>query len=76
MLPVPPSLQDGKPVADPAHTAPVAKVVYDDKTLVGVGQALADGLDCSYICDVAIHPDYQGIGLGKKIIEQLGRLAR
>jgi len=45
--------------------------VYDDKTLVGVGRGLADGLDCSYICDVAIHPDYQGIGLGKQIIQQL-----
>jgi len=32
---------------------------------------LADGADCSYICDVAIHPHYQGKGLGKKIIEKL-----
>ena len=39
-------------------------------------RALADGLDCSYICDVAIHPDYQGIGLGKKIIEQLCQLSQ
>jgi len=45
--------------------------VYDDKKLVGVGRALADGFDCSYICDVAIHPDYQGLGLGKAIIEKL-----
>ena len=45
--------------------------VYDDEKLVGVGRALADGFDCSYICDVAIHPDYQGLGLGKAIIEKL-----
>jgi len=45
--------------------------VYDHKKLVGVGRALADGADCSYICDVAIHPDYQGRGLGKAIIERL-----
>jgi ribosomal protein S18 acetylase RimI-like enzyme len=32
---------------------------------------LADGVDCSYLCDVAIHPDYQGKGLGKEIINKL-----
>lgn len=45
--------------------------VYSNNTLVGVGRALADGADCSYICDVAIHPEYQGLGLGKKIVETL-----
>jgi len=45
--------------------------LYDDKKLIGAGRALADGADCSYICDVAIHPNYQGKGLGKKIIEKL-----
>jgi len=45
--------------------------IYDNNQLIGVGRALADGLDCSYICDVAIHPEYQGFGLGRKIIEQL-----
>jgi len=45
--------------------------VYDADSLIGVGRALADGLDCSYICDVAIHPEYQGIGLGKKIVKKL-----
>ena len=41
--------------------------VYDQNKLVRV----ADGADCSYICDVAIHPNYQGRGLGKEIIERL-----
>jgi len=45
--------------------------VYIDANLVGVGRALADGVDCSYICDVAIHPEYQGLGLGKEIIQKL-----
>lgn len=45
--------------------------IYSDKTLIGVGRALADGADCSYICDVAVHPECQGLGLGKKIIEKL-----
>jgi ribosomal protein S18 acetylase RimI-like enzyme len=45
--------------------------VYDGSALVGVGRALADGVDTSYICDVAIHPDYQGQGLGKAIMKYL-----
>ena len=32
--------------------------IYDNDKLIGVGRALADGVDCSYICDLAIHPDY------------------
>lgn len=45
--------------------------VYESETLIGVGRALADGIDCSYICDVAIHPEYQGLGLGRDIINKL-----
>ena len=45
--------------------------VYLDNILVGAGRALADGIDCSYICDVAIHPDYQGKGIGKSIVGKL-----
>ena len=45
--------------------------IYLDNTLVGIGRALADGVDCSYICDVAVHPEYQGLRLGKQIVEKL-----
>ena len=45
--------------------------VYFDVRLIGVGRALADGMDCSYICDVAIHPEYQGKGIGKDIVKKL-----
>ena len=50
-------------------------LVFDGASLVGAGRALADGVDCSYICDVAVHPDYQGIGLGKALIERLRDLS-
>ena len=45
--------------------------VYDDGVLVGAGRALADGVDCSYLCDVAVHPRMQGKGLGGEIIDKL-----
>jgi GNAT superfamily N-acetyltransferase len=45
--------------------------VYQGARLVGAGRALADGADCSYICDVAILPSHQGAGLGKEIVSYL-----
>lgn len=50
--------------------------VHDNGRLVGAGRALADGIDCSYICDVAILPEYQGTGLGKQIVARLVALSR
>ena len=49
---------------------------FDDGKLVGVGRALADGVDCSYICDVAVLPSHQGSGLGKEIVTRLVNLSQ
>ncbi|HEX6639186.1 MAG TPA: GNAT family N-acetyltransferase [Steroidobacteraceae bacterium] len=50
--------------------------VYDGSRLVGAGRALADGGDCSYICDIAFLPEYQGAGLGKKMVGELVERSR
>ncbi len=50
--------------------------VHEDGKLVGVGRALADGVDCSYICDVALLPSHQGLGLGRQIVAKLVELSR
>ncbi len=50
--------------------------VYDAGKLIAAGRALADGVDCSYICDIAVHPDYQGIGLGKELVSKLVEFSR
>jgi GNAT superfamily N-acetyltransferase len=50
--------------------------VYRGDSLVGAGRALADGLDCAYIADVAVHPDHQGEGLGRAIVQRLVDRAR
>lgn len=49
--------------------------VFDGAELVAVGRALADGVDCAYLCDVAVHPGYQSLGLGKAVIARLRELA-
>ncbi len=50
--------------------------VYDAGRLIAVGRALADGRDCSYICDVAVHPSHQGLGLGKEVVTKLVNLSK
>ncbi len=50
--------------------------VYARGVLIGAGRALADGIDCSYICDLAVHPDYQGSGIGRGIVSRLIEASR
>ena len=45
--------------------------VYEDGRLVAAGRAVADGGDCSYICDIAVLPTHQGSGLGKQVVSYL-----
>jgi len=47
----------------------------DSGKLIGAGRALADGIDCSYLCDVAVHPEYQSQGVGTAIITRLKELS-
>lgn len=49
---------------------------YQDGKLIAAGRALADGADASYICDVAVHPNNQGTGLGKEVVNRLVALSK
>lgn len=50
--------------------------VFDSGHLIGAGRALADGVDCSYICDVAVLPSHQRLGIGKAIVSKLVELSK
>ena len=50
--------------------------VYENSKLVAAGRALADGGDCSYICDIAVMPSHQGTGLGKQVVSHLVEQSR
>lgn len=50
--------------------------VSDGDVVVGAGRALADGRDCSYLCDIVVHPDYQSRGIGKGIVRWLVEQSR
>ena len=45
--------------------------VYDDHKLIGFGRAISDGLIQAAIYDVAVLPSYQGLGLGRQIIDRI-----
>lgn len=45
--------------------------VWDNQRLIGCARATSDGIYRATIWDVVIHPDYQGLGLGSKLVETL-----
>ena len=51
-----------------AHSKPVV-TVWDSDRLIGFARATSDGIYRATIWDVVIHPDYQGAGLGRKLVE-------
>ncbi len=51
-----------------ANSEPVISV-WDDERLIGFARATSDGIYRATIWDVVIHPDYQGAGLGRKLVE-------
>lgn len=51
-----------------ANSDPVI-TVWDNECLVGFARATSDGIYRATIWDVVIHPDYQGAGLGRKLVQ-------
>ncbi|GBF82527.1 GNAT family N-acetyltransferase [Aphanothece sacrum] len=43
--------------------------VWDGTRMIGFCRATSDGIYRGTIWDVVIHPDYQGAGLGRKLVE-------
>ncbi len=51
-----------------AHSDPVV-TVWDGDRMIGFARATSDGIYRATIWDVVIHPDYQGAGLGRKLVQ-------
>ncbi|MBW4472850.1 MAG: GNAT family N-acetyltransferase [Stenomitos rutilans HA7619-LM2] len=49
--------------SDPVITA------WDDDLMIGFARATSDGVYRATIWDVVIHPDYQGLGLGRQLVQ-------
>lgn len=44
---------------------------WDGERLVGIGNAISDGFLVVYYPHLLVHPDYQGQGIGKRVMEIL-----
>ena len=51
-----------------ANSNPVV-TVWDGERLIGFARANSDGIYRAGIWDVVVDPDYQGIGLGRKLVQ-------
>ena len=51
-----------------ANSEPVVSV-WDKARMIGFARATSDGIYRATIWDVVIHPDYQGAGLGRKLVQ-------
>jgi N-acetylglutamate synthase-like GNAT family acetyltransferase len=51
-----------------ANSEPVISV-WDGERMIGFARATSDGIYRGTIWDVVIHPDYQGAGLGRKLVQ-------
>ena len=45
--------------------------IYNSDELIGFGRVISDGVHHALIVDLIIHPDYQGQGLGSKMLDRL-----
>ncbi|HEY9818134.1 MAG TPA: GNAT family N-acetyltransferase [Candidatus Obscuribacterales bacterium] len=51
-----------------ANSRPIA-TLWDSDRLIGFARATSDGIYRATIWDVVVHNDYQGAGLGRKLVE-------
>lgn len=47
--------------------------LYLDKQLVGCGRVIGDNAMYFYVQDVIVHPEYQKLGLGSKIMQSINQ---
>jgi GNAT superfamily N-acetyltransferase len=47
----------------------VVLTAWDGERLVGIARGLSDGCFDGYLADLAVHPDYQNRGVGRRLLE-------
>jgi GNAT superfamily N-acetyltransferase len=66
-----------RPVDDPAKVwsmfekASLILTAWYNGHLVGIARVLTDGVLYSYLCDLAVEPDVQRLGVGKALINEV-----
>ncbi|WP_078553112.1 GNAT family N-acetyltransferase [Bacillus alkalicellulosilyticus] len=44
---------------------------YENEQLIGYGRIISDGVYQALLCDLIVHPSYQGRGIGKMLLNTL-----
>ena len=44
---------------------------WHGEQLAGIVRAMSDGVSESYLCELAVEPDVQGEGIGKKLLDEV-----
>lgn len=66
-----------RPVSDPERIwkmfeqASLVLTAWNMGQLVGIARVLSDGVLFSYLCDLAVEPDVQRLGVGKRLINEV-----
>ena len=66
-----------RPVSDPARiwimfeSASLVLTAWNGSQIVGIARVLTDGVLFSYLCDLAVEPDVQRLGVGKRLINEI-----
>ena len=66
-----------RPVDNPARLwemftqSTLVLTAWNGGNLVGIARILSDGALFSYLCDLAVEPDVQGLGVGKRLIDEV-----
>ena len=45
--------------------------LWESDRLVGLARVLSDGVQAAYLCDLAVEPDLQGAGVGKRLVDEI-----
>ena len=75
------SLGERRPIADHARVAGMLKnadiivTARSGSRLIGVSRALTDFEFCTYLSDLAVDEEFQGHGIGRRLIEETHRAA-
>ncbi len=63
-----------RPVSEPEQVwrmfenASLVLSAWEQQHLVGIARVLTDGVLYSYLCDLAVEPDAQGLGISKRLL--------
>lgn len=49
--------------------------VLEAERVVGAGRVVGDGVDTAYLCDIVVHPEFQGRSIGREITLKLMALS-